>query len=78
MEICWICSCDLKDDYMLLPHLDDYFHDSIPLSKNTFIIKKVGSFEFLYYTCCQPCIDKYLNKKNYMFKYLQQRELMGK
>lgn len=75
MDTCWICGCDLKNDSILLPHSDDFFHGSLPLFKNTFIIKKIDTFEFLYYTCCADCMNNYLRKKNYIFRYLQKREL---
>ena len=74
MEECWICMCKIKDA-MLLPYEDDYFEGSVPIFKNTFIIKSVKPFEFLYYTCCNECIEKYIRVKPVVFKYIRNREL---
>ena len=74
---CWICCKNLNDnDYIFLPHYDDeYLSTSLPLFKNTFIIKDVEPFKFLYYTCCNYCINKYLKIFNNKFKYLKNREI---
>ena len=77
MNNCWICCKNLNDnDYILLPYYDDeYLNTSLPLFKNTFIIKDVEPFKFLYYTCCNYCINDYLKIFNSKFKYLKNREI---
>ena len=74
MKRCWVCGCDLKD-YMLLPHQDEFFEGSIPIFKNTFIIKTVEPFTFMYYTCCNTCIDNYIMVRPNILNYLRNREL---
>ena len=77
MNNCWICCKNLNNnDYVLLPHYDDeYLNNSLPLFQNTFIIKDVEPFKFLYYTCCNFCINEYLKIFNNKFKYLKNREI---
>ena len=36
-----------------------------------------SSFSFLYFTCCNKCIDSYLKVYNKKFKYIKNRELTG-
>ena len=71
---CWICTLEIKDS-MLLPYEDDYIGQQLSLFKNTFVIKDFGPFQFLYYTCCNDCIESYIKKKNCMFKFIKNREI---
>jgi len=80
---CWICMKEI-DDYMLLPYEDEYFGQNIGIFKNTMIIKdfnnfgsNIPKFSFLYFTCCNKCIDSYLKIHNNKFKYIRNRELTG-
>ena len=76
---CYICMKSLSD-YMMLPYEEDYFGQEISIFKDTMIIKNVEPFTFLYFTCCNECIDDYIkfkSKKN-IFNYLKNRELLGK
>ena len=80
---CWICMKEI-DDYMLLPYEDEYFGQNIGIFKNTMIIKdfndfssNIPKFSFLYFTCCNKCIDNYLKIHNNKFKYIRNRELSG-
>ncbi len=74
---CWICFEEITDS-MLLPYHDDYFGQygsEISIFKSTFIIKVVGPFKFLYYTCCNRCIDNYLKYYGRVFKLVRNREI---
>ena len=76
---CYICMKSLSD-YMMLPYEEDYFGQEISIFKDTIIIKNVEPFNFLYFICCNDCIDDFINfksKKN-IFNYLKKRELIGK
>ena len=80
---CWICM-DHINEYMLLPYEEEYFGHNIGIFKNTMIIKEfnnigtnASSFSFLYFTCCNKCIDSYLKVYNKKFKYIKNRELTG-
>lgn len=76
---CYICMKSLSD-YMMLPYQEDYFGQEISIFKDTMIIKNIEPFQFLYFTCCNECIDDYINfksKKN-ILNYLKKRELKGK
>tara|TARA_Y100000816_G_scaffold93793_1_gene65026 strand:+ start:1536 stop:1790 length:255 start_codon:yes stop_codon:yes gene_type:complete len=75
MEKCFICFNELKQDSLHLPMDDEYIGQDISIFKNTFIIKKIEPFEFLYYCVCSPCIDKYLNYHNRMYRYVKNREI---
>ena len=74
---CWIC-CKTTHDYLLLPYEDEYLTDNISIFKNSIIIKDLEPFKFLYFTCCNECIDKYLHVFGRSFKMLKMRELTGK
>ena len=76
---CYICM-DLLYDYMMLPYEEDYFGKEISIFKDTMIIKNIEPFKFLYFTCCNDCINDYINFKNKknIVKYLHKRELKGK
>ena len=68
------------NDYLMLPYEEDYFGQEISIFKNTMIIKNVEPFTFLYFTCCNKCIDNYIiykEKKN-ILSYLHRRELSNK
>ena len=76
---CYICM-KLLSDYIMLPYEEDYFGQEISIFKDTMIIKNIEPFNFLYFTCCNNCIDDYIkfkSKKN-ISKYLKNRELLGK
>ena len=80
---CWICM-DFIIDYMLLPYEDEYLGHDVGIFKNTMIIKdfndfgsNIPAFSFLYFTCCNKCIDSYLKIHNNKFKYIRKRELTG-
>ena len=76
---CWICTKNLSDyDYMLLPFEDEYIGQDITIFKNCIIIKECDPFKFLYYTCCNNCIDQNLKIYNNKFKLIKQREINGK
>tara|TARA_B110001450_G_scaffold35705_1_gene31383 strand:- start:11187 stop:11465 length:279 start_codon:yes stop_codon:yes gene_type:complete len=85
LQQCWICMDQLRD-YILLPEEDEYFGEDIGIFKNTFIIKKFYSngmerlpvFSFLYFTCCNSCINNYLKYYGRFYKTLNTRELSGK
>ena len=59
-------------NYTLIPYEDDYFDDTISIFKNTFIIKEIYNielsknpiFKFLYYICCNYCLNNYLKIYN--------------
>ena len=73
---CYICMKSLND-YLMLPYEEDYFGQEISIFKNTMIIKNIDPFTFLYFTCCNKCIDNYIvykQKKN-ILSYLCKREL---
>lgn len=76
MKECWIC-CKKIQDYLLLPYDDEYLTPEISIFKNSIIIKDIKPFKFLYFTCCNDCIDKYLNVYNKTFRILKNRELTG-
>ena len=72
---CWICFSELSYDSNLLPHEDDYIGQDISIFKNTFIIKSVEPFNFLYYYVCNKCIDNYLKYQGRFFEYIKNREI---
>ena len=75
---CYICMKSLSD-YMMLPYEEDYFGEEISIFKDSMIIKNVESFQFLYFTCCNKCIDNLIkfkyNNSNDLLKYLKNREI---
>ena len=76
---CWICYKDLIDnDYILLPREDEFLSENLSIFKNTFIIKQEGPFKFLYFTCCNKCINNYLNMYGKIFKYVLKRQITSK
>ena len=74
MNRCWICDISVNDP-MLLPYEDEYIGLDIPIFKNTFLIKQIDKFVFLYYLCCNKCIDNYLKYHGQVFKLIKTREL---
>ena len=74
LQQCWIC-CKKIEDSVLLPYQDEYLGEDVSIFKNTFIIKDVGPFKFLYYVCCNQCVDNYLKHYGRTFKMLKNREL---
>ncbi len=79
INVCWICNKKLCNyDYMLLPFEDEYLGQDITIFKNSIIIKDCIPFKFLYYTCCNKCIEQYLKIYNNKYKLIKQRELNGK
>ena len=75
MEKCFICCKLLKENIVYLPMMDDYIGQSVSIFKNTFIIKMINSYNFLYYNICDICIDNYLKYYNNIFKYIKNREI---
>lgn len=85
LQQCWICMDELKD-YLLLDIEDEYFGQEIGIFKNTFIIKKFYTstmerlpiYSFLYFTCCNNCVNNYLKYYGRFYKTLNKREISGK
>ena len=77
---------DQLRDYLLLDIEDEYFGQEIGILKNTFINKDFYSnrmerlpiFSFLYFTCCNKCINNYLKYYRRFYKTLNKREISGK
>ena len=76
MKNCWICF-KKDNDYMLLPYEDEYLGQEVSIFNNTIIIKDIEPFKFLYFTCCNNCIDKLLKYKysGNIFIKLKNREI---
>jgi|TARA_B110000967_G_C18809791_1_gene522949 hypothetical protein len=66
---------DDLDDTVFLPINDEYFGQNISIFKNTFIVKDVDNYKFLYLLICNTCIDGYLKKHGRIHKYLRNREI---
>ena len=76
MEKCFICHSYINENGFYLPANEDYINQEISIFKNTFIIKTIKPFEFLFYCICNKCLDEYINIRNKnIFKYLKQREI---
>ena len=80
---CWICYKNI-DDYVLLPETDEdenknekHIEKKLP-AKNTYIIKKINAFTFLYYVLCFNCMEHYLKYRSLSFKNIKMREITGK
>jgi len=69
---CWICTNQLTD-YILLPEKEDIFET--PKIKNTYEVKTVDQFVFLYYKLCNPCLTMYLDNYPFDFNKLMKREI---
>jgi len=55
---CWICYDEISI-YFLFPEKEDYF--MFPLDQNTFELKFIDKFIFLYYRICETCLNAYLD-----------------
>ena len=75
MEKCFICFDDLDKSTIYLPLVDDYFGDEFTIFKNTFILKSINDFSFLYLCICNKCIHNYLKIYHQMYNYIRKREL---
>ena len=76
---CFLCNEIVTEDWIYIPADDDDFH--YPSNKNTYIIKEVIPFKFLYYITCNNCLTNYLdaiNCKKQGLNYIIKRELNGK
>ena len=75
---CWICCKTMihQNEYNYLPEQDDTFN--IPKIKNTFEIKIVDNFIFLYYTVCNSCFTMYLDNYPFDFNKIRRREIIAK
>jgi len=71
---CWFCY-EFVTDYILLPEKNDVFE--IPKNKNTYEVKHVEPFVFLYYTVCNHCLIRYLENYPLNFKKIMHREITG-
>ena len=69
---CWICD-KIMYKYILLPEEDDIFQTRIKI--DTYIIKTIDTFTFLYYTICYYCTNIYLDNYPFYFKNIINREL---
>lgn len=78
MERCFICCNELDNSTIYLPMVDEYFSQNISIFKNTFIIKDINDFKFLYYCVCSPCINNYLKYHGKLFNYIRNCELGNK
>ena len=73
-------------EYILLDIEDEYFGQDVGIFKNTFIIKKfydngmerLPVFSFLYFTCCNSCVNNYLRYYIKFYKTLRKQELSCK
>ncbi len=72
---CYICCNILINEPYYLPMNDDYIGQNVSIIKNTYIIKAVEPFEFLYYYLCNNCINKYIEYYGTFFKYIKNREI---
>ena len=75
MEKCFICCDDLDNNSIYLPMNEEYIGNPISVFKNTFIIKTIDKFTFVYYCVCNNCINDYLKYHGRIFKYLKKREI---
>lgn len=69
---CWICYT-ITSKYILLPEKEDDF--ILPKNKETYEVKHIEPFVFLYYICCDDCLNNYLNIHSRVFKTLKKREI---
>ena len=74
MDKCFICLNNLNDA-VFLPFEDEYLGQDVSIFKNTFIIKDIDDYKFLYFYVCGVCIDEYLKKYGRILKYLRNREI---
>jgi len=75
---CWICYKIVThlSEYNYLPENDDSFE--IPNIKNTFEIKIVDKFIFLYYIICNKCFTMYLDNYPFDFNKIRKRDILRK
>ena len=72
--ICWICDKKLQlKEYNYLPSKEDIFQ--IPNIKNTYEIKTVDKFTFLYYIVCNSSLHMYLDNYPFDFNKIRKREI---
>ena len=69
---CWICYNNIND-YILFPETEDKY--ILPKNKETYEIKIIEPFIFLYYIYCNICLNKYLNNHKKIFKTIKNREI---
>jgi len=74
MDRCFICMNHL-DNTVFLPLNDEYFGQNISIFKNTFIIKDVDNYKFIYLLTCNTCIDAYLKKHGRIHQYLKNTQI---
>jgi|TARA_A100001015_G_C14901229_1_gene676490 hypothetical protein len=79
MNNCWICY-EKDENFLLLPYEDEYLDNEISIFKNTMIIKDITPFQFLYFICCNNCIENLIKCKysGNIFKKIRNREIYGK
>jgi hypothetical protein len=75
MENCFICNKNIINDVIYIPRDDEYFGEDISIFKNTFIIKSIDSYKFVYYAACNICLNNYINIYNHKFQYIKNREI---
>lgn len=75
MERCFICCDDIYNNGIYLPMNEEYIGNPISVFKNTFIIKTIDKYTFVYYCICNICINDYLKYHGNIFKYLKKREI---
>lgn len=75
MEKCFICNKDIINDTVYIPRDEEYFGEDISIFKNTFIIKSIDRYKFVYYNVCNICMNNYINIYNQKFKYIKNREI---
>lgn len=74
MDQCFICMSNLEDT-IFLPLNNEYFNQNISIFKNTFIIKDIDNYQFLYLLICNNCINTFLKIHGNTHKYLKNREI---
>lgn len=74
MDKCFICM-DSLDNSNFLPINDECFGENMGIFKNTFIVKDIDNYTFLYLLICNSCIDAYLKKHGRIDKHLRNREI---
>ena len=68
---CWICYKTDKE-YYLLPERDNEF---VLPKQETYEIKHIDNFKFLYYNLCTECFNIYIDNYPFSLKKIQNREL---
>ena len=75
MENCFICYKNIDKDCIYVPREEEYFGEHISVFKNTFIIKSIDNYQFLYLNICNKCLEKYINLFGKKFQYVKNREI---